>query len=235
LCLKIIKTKLQFLHLHPTNDDDLGDEDEGEDDSEEDSDKKHKRKSDKESAKRGLTIEDRSGRPGGSSAQGTARKNMPSAELDEVELNEPVDSHIVDNSEVLEVVGQMADETVGKKEGLPGQQAGEMASKKIENIDGKGSNESREMHSQNKQETMQATKIDTPQRQPSPMDKGIQQGGLPEAIEDSNKIQRFNDTSGEVGKIDLGVEKLGREEKGFLIPDHSPDNMEMEMMECLIV
>jgi hypothetical protein len=67
------------------------------------------------------------------------------------------------------------------------------------------------------------------------MDKGIQQGGLPEAIEDSNKIQRFNDTSGEVGKIDLGVGKLGTEEKGFLIPDHSPDNMEMEMMEGLIV
>jgi hypothetical protein len=93
----------------PSNDDDLGDEDEGGDDSEEDSDKKHKIKSDKESAKRGLTIEDRSGRPGGSSAQGTAGKNMPSAKLDEVELTEPVDNHIVDNSEVLEVVGRMAD------------------------------------------------------------------------------------------------------------------------------
>jgi hypothetical protein len=193
----------------PNNDDDLGDEDEGGDDSKEDNDKKHKRKSDKESAKRGLTIEDRLWRPGGSSAQGTARKNMPSAKLDEVELTELVDSHIVDNSEVLEVVGRMADETISRKEGLPGQQAGEMTSKEIENIYGKGSNESREMHPQNKQETMQATKVDTPQRQPSPMDKGIQQGGLPEAIEDSNKIQRFNDTSGEVGKIDLGVGKLG--------------------------
>jgi hypothetical protein len=34
---------------------------------------------------------------------------MPSAKLDEVELTEPVDNHIVDNSEVLEVVGRMAD------------------------------------------------------------------------------------------------------------------------------
>jgi hypothetical protein len=193
----------------PNNDDDLGDEDEGGDDSKEDNDKKHKRKSDKESAKRGLTIEDRLWRPGGSSAQGTARKNMPSAKLDEVELTELVDSHIVDNSEVLEVVGRMVDETISRKEGLPGQQAGEMTYKEIENIYGKGSNESREMHPQNKQENMQATKVDTPQRQPSPMDKGIQQGGLLEAIEDSNKIQRFNDTSGEVGKIDLGVGKLG--------------------------